>query len=382
MDIRKKDLQFFFRVTNSLFIVSTFLLMLFYAKITSPVSAQGTNCSVSGSLSPTSQEQTLLGLINNYRQQHGVPALTWSNTLKQAALWLSNDMNTNNYFSHTDSLGRTPGPRLTQCGYAWSAFAENIYPNGSDPQAAFEAWKNSSSHNASMLNASYKEAGIGTAGSYWTLDLGSASSSNNNQNPTSPPVVSTPTPTVLPTLTSTPFPTPTPTPSIIINPTDTKVNINIRLAGIGEGGNTLPKHLTRQVVIGVYDLNNKQVKTGNGHLKYNGKNGFAGDIHLGQLTNGVYYLKVVSANTLVSLIVPEFQTLASDKPNILPQVILIQGDFNFDNSINIEDFNAALPCFQDKNCQAKDVIDLNDDGRADVMDYNIFLASFKRAAGD
>lgn len=368
-------------VNRLIFVVPAIILVVFTG-LPSRISAQQlnplTNCTVASSLLiQTEDEKKLLGLINTYRVQNGVVPLVWKQDLKRAAAWMNKDMLTNAYFSHTDSLGREPGVRFTQCGYVWKSYGENLFPNSADPQVAFDAWKNSPPHNANMLDVRFNEAGIGSGGTYWTLDLGSSTPSSNIQ-PTIP--VLTITPTISPTIATTP--SPTPTPSIILNPTDTTITVNVRLVGVGQGSNPNPKHLTRRVLVDVFDVNNKKVVSGNGFLKYNNKDGFVGDIHLGQLANGVYYVKVVSVSTLVSLIVPEFQTINYDKPNILPQVILIQGDLDANNAIDIDDFNLALVCFQYAKCEAKDVIDFNDDGNTDVRDYNIFLSSFKRFEGD
>ncbi len=341
-----------------------------------------TNCTVSNAnLSPTVSEQTLLNLINAHRQQNGVAPLAWSSTLKLAAAWMSNDMATRNVMNHTDSLGRDPFVRMKDCGYTGSTFGENVYPNSSDPIAAFNAWKESGPHNTNMLDARFKEAGMASSGNFWTLNLGSSSNSNITVTPSS-----NLTPTLPVNITTTPSittaPTATPIPSIILNPTDTQIKISIKLPGIGISGNKSPKHLTRPSVIDIYNLENKKVSSGNGFLKYNGKDAFEGVIHLGQLAEDVYYVKVSSVNTLTALVVPEFQTLDSGSVNNLPSVVLTPGDLNIDNIINIKDFNVALTCFQTLKCQTADIIDLNDDGTTDVVDYNIFLASFKRFEGD
>lgn len=349
-----------------------------------PISAQS-SCEVAGNLLiQTQAEKTLFDKINTYRAQNGISVLVWSSTLKKASAWLSNDMATKNYFSHTDSLGRNPGQRLTDCGYSWSAYGENIYPNSSDPQAVFDSWKNSSAHNEAMLSSEYSQAGIGSNGNYWTLNLGR--SSGSTVEPTAP-VLQNPTPTgITPTsilsLSPTRTVSPTPTPSIILNPTDTKIQVGIKLLGIGKGKNESPKNLTRLVEVSVFDLENKKILSGNNHLKYNNSDSFIGEIHLGQIPNGSYYVKVRGVNTLASLIVPEFQFLDSSKLNVLPEVILIQGDFTNDNIINIKDFNIMVSCFLKKPCPAGISIDLNDNGSNDVVDYNIFLASFKRNEGD
>ncbi|HUQ85886.1 MAG TPA: CAP domain-containing protein [Candidatus Limnocylindrales bacterium] len=384
MSFRKKNktINIIFLKLGITSLVGLFFLLSIFIFPTQ-AQTQTTNCTVNTAfLTQTASDQTLLNLINAHRQQNSLAPLSWSSSLKLAAAWMSNDMFTNNRFNHTDSLGREPGVRLTQCGYIWTNFGENIFPNSSDPQAAFDAWKNSAPHNANMLNPSYKEAGIALKGNYWTLDLGSSSSipvsPTNGVVPTAglTPLI----PTLSPTISVTP--TISSSPSIILNPTNTQIKIVVKLPGIGISGNKLPKHLTRQSNVGIFDLDNKKILSGSGFLKYNGKDGFEGVINLGQLANGVYYVKVSILGTLISLIVPEFQTINHQSINNLPAVTLIQGDLNNDNIINIKDFNIALPCFQDKKCETADLIDFNDDSAANVIDYNIFLASFKRLEGD
>ncbi len=376
-----------------LFLVIVLLLSALQLNHITKISAQ-TNCTVSSSLlAQTSSEQTLLGLINTYRQQNNLPALTWSAGLKKPAAWLSDDMSSHSTFSHTDSLGRSSDVRITQCGYTWTSYAENIYMGSSDPQVVFNAWKNSSTHNTNMLRSTVREAGIASVNSYWTLDLGASNAvapttpvvtTNPTITPSVTPSVTQPTttPSITPTVTTTVTPTATPTPGIITNPTDTKVDVSIRVNGVGAIGNKSPKHLTRLVAIGIYDQNNKQVLVGNGFLKYDGRDLFRGVIHLGQLANDIYMIKVASNYTLISLVVPQFQNLTSETVNVIPVAQLTQGDLNTNNVIDINDYNLALPCFQNKNCQTKDTIDFNDDGKADVIDYNLLLSAFRQYEGD
>ena len=61
------------------------------------------NCDV-GDYSLDGEELAFLSLINGYRAENGLGALTISTNLNRAAHWMSNDLGTNNYFSHTDSL--------------------------------------------------------------------------------------------------------------------------------------------------------------------------------------------------------------------------------------------------------------------------------------
>src|SRR3954465_11290999 len=78
--------------------------------------------------SPTldSEQTAFLTLINNYRAQNGAGALQVSVALQNSSQWMSTDLATKNYFSHTDSLGRSPGARLAAFGYTFYPWGENI----------------------------------------------------------------------------------------------------------------------------------------------------------------------------------------------------------------------------------------------------------------
>lgn len=162
-----------------------------------------TNCSVSD-LGIDAEEQAFLGLINQYRAQNGLGALTISTNLTRSATWHAVDMGANNYFSHTDSLGRSSSARAQDCGYPTGA-GQNIAAgtNWQSAQSVFTAWKNSSGHNANMLQASYRQIGISRAykagstyGWYWVTDFGTTNDGTSggggggttNPTPTQPPV--------------------------------------------------------------------------------------------------------------------------------------------------------------------------------------------------
>jgi uncharacterized protein YkwD len=127
-----------------------------------------------------SEEAAFCTLINDYRATKGLPALLVSESLTNASEWHSTDMANKNYFSHTDSLGRDPFKRMTALGYGYSTYrGENIAAGNATASATFDQWKNSSGHNANMLNANYKVIGIGKAynaaatyRNYWTTDFG------------------------------------------------------------------------------------------------------------------------------------------------------------------------------------------------------------------
>jgi uncharacterized protein YkwD/chitodextrinase len=135
------------------------------------------------------QQSEFLTLINNFRAQNGVGPLQVSATLQQSAQWMSNDMATNNYFSHTDSLGRDPFERMAAFGYSYYPEGENIAAGNSDAQSTFTQFQTACDPDASgnctyahaqnMLDSAYAAIGIGLAysskstyGWYWTTDFG------------------------------------------------------------------------------------------------------------------------------------------------------------------------------------------------------------------
>jgi uncharacterized protein YkwD len=151
-----------------------------------------------------STESELLTLINDYRGQNGKGSLAIHPILAEAADWMVHDMATKAYFSHTDSLGRSPAQRIRSFGYpAGQLVGENAAAGYFTAESVLEGWKHSPGHNAAILG-NYTVIGIAwfcKAGSpyycYWVTDFGSA------------PI---PAPTATPVPTPTPSPSPTPSP--------------------------------------------------------------------------------------------------------------------------------------------------------------------------
>ena len=136
-----------------------------------------------------SEEWAFLTLINNYRAQNGAGPLQVSVALENAAQWMSNDMAAKNYFSHTDSLGRSTGARLSAFGYTYSPWGEDLAAGYSDAQSTFDQWSTACDPDASgnctyahrqiMLGSGFTAIGIARAsgsgtsyGWYWTTDFG------------------------------------------------------------------------------------------------------------------------------------------------------------------------------------------------------------------
>lgn len=134
-----------------------------------------------GTQSSSDIESQMIVQTNAARRAHGVPPLHQNDNLAAAAHWLAGDMATHNYFSHTDSQGRTFDVRLAQFNY-WhgnGGIAENIAAGYSDVPSVVSAWLNSPGHAQNMLNPVYREMGMGyaensgsTYDTYWVQDFG------------------------------------------------------------------------------------------------------------------------------------------------------------------------------------------------------------------
>ncbi len=148
-------------------------------------------CSEALAATPTldSEQWAFLTIINNFRAQNGAGPLQVSVILETSSQWMSDDLATKNYFSHTDSLGRAFGSRLQAFGYNYYPAGENIAAGSSTAQAAFNQWLNACdadasgactyAHRKNMMNAGYKAIGIGRSYNssstykwYWVTDFG------------------------------------------------------------------------------------------------------------------------------------------------------------------------------------------------------------------
>ena len=193
-----------------------------------PGPAQALGDCTTSSAGLDAEEAAFLTLINNYRAANGLGPLTVSSSLSRAAAWMVHDLGVNNYFAHTDSLGRSPSTRAQDCGYP-SGAGENLAAgtNWDSAQEAFDAWQGSPGHNANMLGSTYVVIGVAreqVPGSqynwYWGTSFGNVDDSGSPPSPT--PTPTTPPP---PTATSTPTPPPAPTASPTPVPTATSTPV-------------------------------------------------------------------------------------------------------------------------------------------------------------
>jgi len=105
----------------------------------------------------------LVNLANGDRQSSNLNLLTANPLLERAAQLKANDMLAKGYFSHVAPDGKTPWYWLNSAGYKYSAAGENLAINFVDSKDINNAWMNSPSHRANILNNKFTEIGIATA---------------------------------------------------------------------------------------------------------------------------------------------------------------------------------------------------------------------------
>lgn len=116
-------------------------------------------------------------LANAQRVAIGRAPLTLDLRLTRAANAHSADQAARLLMTHTGANGSNAGQRMTNAGFTWSSWGENVARGQRDCASVVDAWMNSSGHRANILSASFTHIGMGAVrgsnGSiYWTMDLG------------------------------------------------------------------------------------------------------------------------------------------------------------------------------------------------------------------
>jgi len=129
-------------------------------------------------------EQAIVDLVNQERSNRSLPPLKRNSELDAAARYHAADLGQDDYFDH-DTYDRSGSRLIYICDtwerivtYYFGARGENIAAGYATPEAAMNAWMNSSGHRANILSAGSWEIGVGFfegAGEYsryWVQDFG------------------------------------------------------------------------------------------------------------------------------------------------------------------------------------------------------------------
>lgn len=98
--------------------------------------------------------------INIIRKQNSLSELNPNPKLQSAAFAKSSDMILRNYFDHY-AFGLTPWIFIKNSGYEYSAAGENLARGFSTSEGIVNAWMNSPSHRANILNPNFEDIGVG-----------------------------------------------------------------------------------------------------------------------------------------------------------------------------------------------------------------------------
>ena len=102
----------------------------------------------------------LADLTNEDRAEKGIPSLTWSGVLENAARMKAEDMVRNGYFAHTSPLGITPWHWFREANYNFVYAGENLAIDFTESANVQRAWLNSPTHRANVLSYNFTEMGI------------------------------------------------------------------------------------------------------------------------------------------------------------------------------------------------------------------------------
>jgi len=254
-----------------------FVLTLFLVVFQILLNSIGSSVGILGYAANISTSEVIT-LSNAKRVEAGLPTLSYSQELSNAAKAKGEHMLANNYWAHIAPDGTEPWKFFTDAGYAYKYAGENLARDFSNPESAVNAWMASPTHKENLLSSKYSEIGIavvegdlsgvdttiivqlfGTKLSGSTESVPVAKAQEPNVNTTIPTIVITPivtsAPTVVPTTTLTPTLTPTPTDSPVETDEATE-SLNLVAAsdgGTSSGGKPLisPFLTTRNISIAV-----------------------------------------------------------------------------------------------------------------------------------
>ncbi len=115
-------------------------------------------------------EQQVIDLTNTERRKNGLPDLKADTQLSSVAQKKSEDMQQNNYFSHTSPTYGSPFDMMRDFGVTYQSAGENIAKGQQTPQEVVQAWMNSEGHRKNILSNNFTHIGVGyeETGKNWT----------------------------------------------------------------------------------------------------------------------------------------------------------------------------------------------------------------------
>lgn len=104
--------------------------------------------------------EDVVRLTNEKRVSVGLPPLTYSETLADAARRKANNMFEENYWAHNSNSGKSPWYWFDQVGYKYIHAGENLAKDFGNADRLITAWMNSPTHRDNIVSSKYKEIGV------------------------------------------------------------------------------------------------------------------------------------------------------------------------------------------------------------------------------
>ena len=106
---------------------------------------------------------TVVQLTNEERSDNNASPLLRNATLDAAAAMKAEHMARNGYFAHFAPDGTSPWYWFDQAGYVYAHAGENLAIHFTDSDEVVDAWMNSPTHRANIVDSKFTEIGVGTA---------------------------------------------------------------------------------------------------------------------------------------------------------------------------------------------------------------------------
>lgn len=102
----------------------------------------------------------IIAVTNTARSKESLSTLKSNEKLAQAAQAKAENMFAENYWAHTSPSGKEPWDFIKAAGYSYRVAGENLARDFDTAQPVLDAWMNSPTHRANILNPRYTEIGI------------------------------------------------------------------------------------------------------------------------------------------------------------------------------------------------------------------------------
>jgi uncharacterized protein YkwD len=106
------------------------------------------------------QSKKIIALTNSLRRERSAPSLVENSLLDQAAYQKAQDMMIKQYFAHVSPENKDLDFFLSSAGYKYSVAGENLAMGFTDANEVMNAWRDSPTHYANLVDPDFKEIGV------------------------------------------------------------------------------------------------------------------------------------------------------------------------------------------------------------------------------